>query len=37
MDCINGAAAHRIRKGDRLIVMGSELTDRPIEAEKVRV
>ncbi|MHC5034345.1 MAG: aspartate 1-decarboxylase [Planctomycetota bacterium] len=35
--CINGAAAHVIQKGDRVIVMGFELTDQPIEAKKVLV
>ena len=35
--CMNGAAAHRIHKGDRVIVMGFELTDRPIAARKVLV
>ncbi|MHC4591533.1 MAG: aspartate 1-decarboxylase [Planctomycetota bacterium] len=35
--CINGAAAHLIQKGDRVIVMGFELTDQPIEAKKVLV
>jgi aspartate 1-decarboxylase len=35
--CINGAAAHRIRAGDRVIVMGFELADGPVEARKVLV
>ncbi|MHC4591876.1 MAG: aspartate 1-decarboxylase [Planctomycetota bacterium] len=35
--CINGAAAHLIHKGDRVIVMGFELTDQPIEPKKVLV
>ena len=35
--CINGAAAHRIRKGDRVIVMGFELADGPVEAAKILV
>ena len=28
--CMNGAAAHLISKGDEIIVMGFELTDKPI-------
>lgn len=28
--CMNGAAAHRIRKGEEIIVFGFELTDKPI-------
>lgn len=28
--CMNGAAAHLIKKGDEIIVMGFELTDKPI-------
>ncbi|MCR4333583.1 MAG: aspartate 1-decarboxylase [Patescibacteria group bacterium] len=27
--CMNGAAAHLIKKGDEIIVMGFELTDKP--------
>jgi aspartate 1-decarboxylase len=27
--CANGAAAHLVRKGDRVIVMSFEVTDRP--------
>jgi len=33
--CMNGASAHLIRKGDRVIIMGFELADGPIEAKKV--
>jgi aspartate 1-decarboxylase len=29
--CMNGAAAHVIKKGEEVIVMGFELTDKPIE------
>ena len=29
--CMNGAAAHLIHVGDELIIMGFELTDKPIE------
>lgn len=28
--CMNGAAAHLIKKGEEIIVMGFELTDKPI-------
>ncbi|MHC4481858.1 MAG: aspartate 1-decarboxylase [Planctomycetota bacterium] len=35
--CINGAAAHLIHEGDRVIIMGFELTEEPIEARKVLV
>jgi len=28
--CINGAAAHFIKKGEEVIIMGFELTDSPI-------
>lgn len=35
--CMNGAAAHRIKAGDEVIVMGFELSDDPIEATKVLV
>jgi aspartate 1-decarboxylase len=28
--CMNGAAAHLIKKGEEIIVMAFELTDRPI-------
>jgi aspartate 1-decarboxylase len=27
--CMNGAAAHRIKKGEKVIIMGFELRDRP--------
>ena len=35
--CMNGAAALRVRKGDRVIIMGFELADGPIEPKKVLV
>jgi len=35
--CINGAAAHRIHKGNTVIIMGFELADRPVQARKVLV
>jgi len=28
--CMNGAAAHRIKKGEEIILMGFELTGKPI-------
>ncbi|MGI9241772.1 MAG: aspartate 1-decarboxylase [Verrucomicrobiales bacterium] len=31
--CINGAAAHLIKEGERVIIMGYELTEVPIEAK----
>lgn len=35
--CANGAAAHRIRVGDEIIIMGYELTERPIEPRVILV
>ena len=35
--CVNGAAAHLVKKGDFVIIMGFELTDKPIDAKKVLV
>lgn len=29
--CMNGAAAHLIKKGEEIIVMGFELSDKPIK------
>ena len=34
---IKGAAAHLIRRGDKIIVMGFELADEPVEARNVLV
>ncbi len=28
--CMNGAAAHLIKKGEEVIIMGYELTDKPV-------
>ncbi len=28
---MNGAAAHRVRAGEEIIIMGFELTDRPVQ------
>ena len=35
--CINGAAAHLIKKGDQVIIMGYELTDTPIDPKIILV
>ncbi len=35
--CMNGAAAHRIKEGHEIIVMGYELTDQDLAATKVLV
>jgi aspartate 1-decarboxylase len=35
--CINGAAAHLVKKGEEVIIMGFELTDSPIRASAVLV
>lgn len=35
--CMNGAAAHLIKKGDEIIVMGFELVDAPITPKVVLV
>ena len=35
--CINGAAAHLCNIGDKIIIMGYELTDKPIKAKVVLV
>lgn len=32
---MNGAAAHLIKKGDEIIIMGFELTDRPVESKQI--
>lgn len=34
---MNGAAAHTIKKGEEIIVMGFELSDKPVEAKFVLV
>ena len=33
--CMNGAAAHLIQKGEEVIIMGFELTDRPVVAKAI--
>ncbi len=35
--CMNGAAAHLIRAGEEIIVMGFELTDRPLSPTVILV
>jgi aspartate 1-decarboxylase len=35
--CMNGAAAHLIKKGEEIIIMGFELADRPVEAKQIVV
>ncbi|OYT36522.1 aspartate 1-decarboxylase [Candidatus Pacearchaeota archaeon ex4484_71] len=35
--CMNGAAAHLIKKGDKIIIMGFELTNRPVRQRKILV
>jgi len=35
--CMNGAAAHVIKAGEEIIVMGFELSDRPIRPKNVLV
>lgn len=35
--CMNGAAAHLIKKGEEIIIMGFELTDRPIKPKNILV
>jgi len=35
--CMNGAAAHLIKKGEKVIIMGFELTDKPISPKSILV
>jgi len=35
--CMNGAAAHLIKKGEIVIIMGFELTDKPIKSTAITV
>lgn len=35
--CMNGAAAHLIKKGEEIIIMGFELTDRPLTPKSILV
>jgi aspartate 1-decarboxylase len=34
---MNGAAAHLVEKGEEIIIMGFELSDKPIEAKNILV
>ncbi len=35
--CMNGACAHLIKEGEEIIIMGFELTDKPIEPKMILV
>ncbi len=35
--CMNGAAAHLIKKGEEVIIMGFELTNKPIKPKNILV
>jgi len=35
--CINGAASHLIKKGEEIIIMGFEITDKPIKYKNILV
>lgn len=35
--CMNGASAHLIKKGEEIIIMGFELTDKLIKAKNILV
>ncbi|MCL5795279.1 MAG: aspartate 1-decarboxylase [Patescibacteria group bacterium] len=35
--CMNGAAAHLIKTGEEIIIMGFELTEKTIQAKKILV
>jgi aspartate 1-decarboxylase len=35
--CMNGASAHLIKKGEEIIIMGFELTDKPIKSKNILV
>lgn len=35
--CMNGAAAHLIKTGDEIIIMGFELSDKPIKPKNILV
>ena len=37
MICMNGAAAHLIKEGDQIIIMGFELSDETIEPQTITV
>ncbi len=33
--CMNGAAAHLIKQGEEIIIMGFELAERPVESKQI--
>ena len=35
--CMNGAAAHVIKRGEQVIIMGFELSDQPLESKVILV
>lgn len=35
--CMNGAAAHLIKKGEEIIIMGYELSDQPLKSTNILV
>ncbi len=35
--CMNGASAHVIKKGEEIIIMGFELSDKPVIAKNILV
>lgn len=35
--CVNGAAAHLIKKGDEIIIIGFQLSDKPKAAKQILV
>ena len=35
--CMNGGAAHSIKIGEEIIIMGFELTDKPLKAKNILV
>ena len=35
--CMNGAASHLIKKGDEIIIMGFELTNKPVKPKSILV
>ncbi|MBN1621766.1 MAG: aspartate 1-decarboxylase [Endomicrobiales bacterium] len=35
--CMNGASSHLIKKGEEIIIMGFELSDKPLDPKKILV
>lgn len=35
--CANGPAVHLLKVGEKVVIMGFELTDKPIEAKKIEL